>query len=151
MPLDPPSHSLLVVGSVGLDDVETRAGKRVNVLGGAASYFSVAASFLAQPRMVAIVGTDFPAEHTALFEKHGMKNEQYWMQLLTNLDDVKAKNTMIYIISHDSHQAAQTSWAAFRNDPEWHKARDESEKDGKIVEKVESVFMTLAEFSPKPK
>jgi sugar/nucleoside kinase (ribokinase family) len=66
------SHSLLVVGSVGLDDVETRAGKRTGVLGGAASYFSVAASFLAKPRMVAVVGTDFPPAHTALFERHGV-------------------------------------------------------------------------------
>jgi sugar/nucleoside kinase (ribokinase family) len=63
---------LLVVGSVGLDDVETRAGKRAVVLGGAASYFSVAASFLAPPRMVAVVGTDFPAEHSALFERHAV-------------------------------------------------------------------------------
>jgi sugar/nucleoside kinase (ribokinase family) len=70
--LEPQSHSLLVVGSVGLDDVETRAGKRAGVLGGAASYFSVAASFLAKPRMVAVVGTDFPTEHTALFERHGV-------------------------------------------------------------------------------
>jgi sugar/nucleoside kinase (ribokinase family) len=65
-------QSLLVVGSVGLDDVETRSGKRAGVLGGAASYFSVAASFLAPPRMVAVVGTDFPSEHTALFERHGV-------------------------------------------------------------------------------
>ena len=70
--LDSQNHSLLVVGSVGLDDVETRAGKRTSVLGGAASYFSVAASFLAKPRMVAVVGTDFPADHTALFERHGV-------------------------------------------------------------------------------
>ena len=70
--LDSQAHSLLVVGSVGLDDVETRAGKRTSVLGGAASYFSVAASFLAKPRMVAVVGTDFPAEHSALFEQHGV-------------------------------------------------------------------------------
>lgn len=70
--LDSQTHSLLVVGSVGLDDVETRAGKRTSVLGGAASYFSVAASFFAKPRMVAIVGSDFPAAHTALFEGHGV-------------------------------------------------------------------------------
>lgn len=62
--------SLLVVGSVGLDTVETRAGKRVDVLGGAASYFSVAASFLASVRLTAVVGTDFPAQHTALLEGH---------------------------------------------------------------------------------
>jgi sugar/nucleoside kinase (ribokinase family) len=62
--------SLLVVGSVGLDTVETRAGKRVDVLGGAASYFSVAASFLAPVRLTAVVGTDFPSEHTKLLEDH---------------------------------------------------------------------------------
>ena len=62
--------SLLVVGSVGLDTVETRAGKRSEVLGGAASYFSVAASFLAPVRLTAVVGTDFPAEHTKLLEDH---------------------------------------------------------------------------------
>jgi sugar/nucleoside kinase (ribokinase family) len=59
---------LLVVGSVGLDTVETRAGKRSEVLGGAASYFSVAASFLAPVRLTAVVGTDFPAEHTRFLE-----------------------------------------------------------------------------------
>ena len=58
---------LLVVGSVGLDTVETRAGKRADVLGGAASYFSVAASFLAPVRLTGIVGTDFPEAHTQLF------------------------------------------------------------------------------------
>jgi sugar/nucleoside kinase (ribokinase family) len=58
--------SLLVVGSVGLDTVETRAGKRAEVLGGAASYFSVAASFLAPVRLTAVVGTDFPDAHTKL-------------------------------------------------------------------------------------
>jgi sugar/nucleoside kinase (ribokinase family) len=60
--------SLLVVGSVGLDTVETRAGKRSEVLGGAASYFSVAASFLAPVRLTAVVGPDFPTEHTRLLE-----------------------------------------------------------------------------------
>jgi len=61
--------SLLVVGSVGLDTVETRAGKRVDVLGGAASYSAVAASFLAPaPHLCAVVGTDFPAEHSAFLE-----------------------------------------------------------------------------------
>jgi sugar/nucleoside kinase (ribokinase family) len=61
---------LLVVGSVGLDTVETRVGKRADVLGGAASYFSVAASFLSSVRLTAVVGTDFPVAHTALLENH---------------------------------------------------------------------------------
>jgi sugar/nucleoside kinase (ribokinase family) len=61
---------LLVVGSIGLDTVETRIGKRADVLGGAASYFSVAASFLSPVRLVGVVGTDFPAAHTDLFQSH---------------------------------------------------------------------------------
>jgi sugar/nucleoside kinase (ribokinase family) len=68
----PSSSPLLVVGSVGLDTVETRVGKRADVLGGAASYFSVAASFLAPVRLTGIVGTDFPDAHTKLFEAHAV-------------------------------------------------------------------------------
>ncbi len=64
------TSSLLVVGSVGLDTVETRAGKRADVLGGAASYFSVAAAFLAPVRLTAVVGTDFPDAYTKLLETH---------------------------------------------------------------------------------
>ena len=66
------TSSLLVVGSVGLDTVETRAGKRVDVLGGAASYFSVAASFLAPVRLTAVVGTDFPDAYSKLLETHAV-------------------------------------------------------------------------------
>jgi sugar/nucleoside kinase (ribokinase family) len=64
--------SLLVVGSVGLDTVETHAGKRQEVLGGAASYFSVAASFLAPVRLTAVVGSDFPESHSALLQQRGV-------------------------------------------------------------------------------
>lgn len=61
---------ILVVGSVALDSVETPFGKADNVLGGSATYFSVAASFFAKPRLVAVVGEDFPEEHLALLRKH---------------------------------------------------------------------------------
>ena len=55
--------SLLVVGSVALDDIEAPAGSVKGVLGGAASYFGVAASFFVPVRVVAVVGDDFPEEH----------------------------------------------------------------------------------------
>lgn len=87
-------------------------------------------------------------DHTMkLFEKHGMKNEMYWTPSDPKLKD----NTLIYFVSHESLEAAKKSWDAFRADPEWHKARDASEKDGKIVAKVESVFMNLTDYSPLPK
>jgi NIPSNAP protein len=80
---------------------------------------------------------------TRIFEKHGMINIGYWVPQ----DPPKSQNTLIYILSHASVDAAKKSWDAFRKDPEWLKARDASEKDGKIVEKVESVFLSPADFS----
>ena len=65
--------SLVVVGSVALDSVETEQAKKEAILGGAASFFSVAASFLATPvRLVAVIGEDFPEEHLDFFRKRGI-------------------------------------------------------------------------------
>ena len=86
------------------------------------------------------------AEHTMkLFEKHGIKNEMYWIPT----DAERKDNTLIYIVSHESEDAAKKNWAAFQADPDWIKARDASEKDGKILAKPpERVFMTLTDYSP---
>jgi len=84
-------------------------------------------------------------EHTmAIFERHGMKNVGYWIPQ----DGAAHTNTLVYIISHESRDAAAKSWAEFRADPEWKKVSAESEADGKIVEKVESVFMDPTDYSP---
>lgn len=80
---------------------------------------------------------------TKLFEKHGMKNIGYWVPQ----DEPQKKNTLIYVVSHASRDAAKKSWDAFRADPAWIAARDESEKNGKIVEKVEAVYMDPVDFS----
>ena len=65
--------SILVVGSVGLDDVKTHAGKVENALGGSAIYFSTAASFFYDAiRLVAVVGDDFPQEHIDFLEARGI-------------------------------------------------------------------------------
>ena len=63
---------LLVVGSVALDSVETPFGKVQEVLGGSATFFSYAASFLTQVRLVATVGQDFPDEHVKLLRDRGV-------------------------------------------------------------------------------
>ncbi len=64
--------ALLVVGSVALDSLETPFGRRDDVLGGSASYFSVCASFFGPTRMVAVVGEDFPEEHVRFFAARGV-------------------------------------------------------------------------------
>lgn len=67
--------NLLVVGSVALDSVETPFGKVEEVLGGSATYFSVAASLLASVRMVAVVGEDFPRMHIDMLTNRGIDVE----------------------------------------------------------------------------
>src|SRR5882757_5986735 len=85
-------------------------------------------------------------DHTnKLFVKHGMELVGYW----TPADEAKgAKNTLIYILAHASRDAAAKSWKEFQDDPEWKAARAESEKDGKLTTKVESVFMKPTDYSP---
>ena len=84
-------------------------------------------------------------DHTStLFEKHGIENIGYW----TPADEPHSQDTLIYIVAHPSRDAAKQNWEAFINDPEWHKARDASEAAGKIVTKVESVYMNPTDFSP---
>lgn len=84
-------------------------------------------------------------EHTMrIFEKHGMTNVAYW----TFEDSPAKENTLIYVISHKSREAAKASWAAFGADPEWQKVSTESQLDGKIVERVESVFVDATDYSP---
>jgi hypothetical protein len=85
-------------------------------------------------------------DHTLkLFEKHGIKNVMYWKPT----DAAKSKNTLIYVLWHKSEAAAKESFKNFIADPEWKAAAAESEKDGKIVAKIESTFMTATEWSPK--
>jgi len=82
---------------------------------------------------------------TRIFEKHGIHNVGYWVPQ----DAPAADNTLIYIIAHDSRQAAQASWDAFRADPEWSRVSEASRVDGQsIVSNVESVFMEATDFSP---
>jgi hypothetical protein len=77
---------------------------------------------------------------TRIFEKHGMTNVGYWIPKTQ-------PNTLVYILSYKSEAAAKAAWDAFRQDPDWVKVRDASEKNGKIVEKVDSVYMDPTDFS----
>ena len=84
-------------------------------------------------------------EHTTrLFERHGMTNVGYW----TPQDSVRSQNTIVYLLAHPSREAARASWRAFGQDPEWRQASRASEVNGRIVERVESVFLDPTDYSP---
>ena len=79
---------------------------------------------------------------SALFEKHGMENLGYWVPL-DNKD-----NKLVYILAYASREAREASWKAFMADPDWQKAHKESEANGKLVNKMDSIFMKAADYSP---
>jgi len=79
-----------------------------------------------------------------IFTKHHMTNIAYW----TPQDDPQKDNTLIYVIAHESREAAKKNWADFGADPEWRQVAKASEADGKIVEKIDSTFMDATDYSP---
>ena len=88
--------------------------------------------------------TRFSQHTTKLFDKHGMKNIAYW----TPVDEPQRSDTLIYILQHPSREAAADNWKSFQDDPEWKSVQEKSEANGKLVEKVDSTFLALTDFSP---
>ena len=86
----------------------------------------------------------FGGGETDLFEKHGMQGIGYWVPT----DEPLSENTLVYMLLHDSREAAQASWRGFMDDPDWQTMWDASRADGPIVINVESMFLRATDFSP---
>lgn len=85
-------------------------------------------------------------DHTVkLFEKHGIQNIGYWVPI------ENPERQLIYFLAYPSREARETSWTAFRADPDWQKAQKASEVDGKLVAKVEQKFFKATDYSPSIK
>jgi hypothetical protein len=83
-------------------------------------------------------------DHTMkLFEKHGIKNVGYFVP-----EGENPEHKLVYFIAHASKEARDKSFKEFGADPEWQKAAKESEKNGKIVSKIESTLLTTTDYSP---
>jgi hypothetical protein len=84
-------------------------------------------------------------DHTIrIFNRHNMTSIAYWQPA----DGSGASNTLIYILAHESREAAAKNWAAFNADPEWVKIRTESNANGNLVARVDSYFANPSDFSP---
>ncbi len=82
-------------------------------------------------------------DHTVkLFEKHAITNVAYF----TPVDN--KENKLVFFLSYPSKEAREKSWKAFLADPDWKKAAADSEKDGKLVTKAETRFLTTTDYSP---
>jgi hypothetical protein len=85
-------------------------------------------------------------EHTLeLFAKHGMRNVVYWNEQPTK---EAPDGRVIYVLAFPSRPARDAAWKAFVEDPEWRAVVAQSEAGGKLLSKIDSVFMTLADYSP---
>lgn len=100
-------------------------------------------TYTTHPGKLGDLNTRFRDHTLRLFEKHGMTNIGYWVPQ----DEPAHSNTLVYVVSHDSRAAADKNWAGFNADPEWHKVRAASEANGKIVEKVDRVYMDATDYS----
>jgi sugar/nucleoside kinase (ribokinase family) len=99
--------SILAVGSVAFDNIATPSGKADNVLGGSATYFSLAASYFTDVRVVAVVGEDFTADHESVLKKRGVdtrgiehakgKTFRWGGQYLDNLNEAKTDFTELNV------------------------------------------------------
>ena len=79
-----------------------------------------------------------------IFEKHGMTSIGYWMPE----DAPLSQNTMVYLLAHPSREAARQNWKEFASDPEWKKVASESQANGPLTSKIESVFLDPTDYSP---
>ena len=100
-------------------------------------------TYTAAPGKLDALHTRFKDHTLKLFEKHGITNVAYFTPL-----DNKA-NKLIFFLSYPSKEAREKAWKAFQADPDWKKAAADSEKDGKLVEKVEQRFLATTDYSPE--
>jgi hypothetical protein len=84
-------------------------------------------------------------DHTnQLFAKRGITIIGFWVPA----DEPRKKNTLIYILAFADRESREKSWKEFSNDAEWKKVQQESQRNGKLVDHVDSVYMTPTDFSP---
>lgn len=101
-------------------------------------------TYTAEPGKLDALHARFRDHTVQIFKKHAMHNVAYFAPT----DEPLSKNTLIYILSFPSRDAAKKSWDDFRKDPEWQSVQKESEANGKLVTKVDSVFAETTDYSP---
>jgi len=101
-------------------------------------------TYYAAPGKMTVLHERFRNHTNKLFEKHGMTIIGFWVPL----DAKETQRRLVYMLAFPSKEAAAKSWEGFRNDPQWKEAREASEVNGKLVERVESVYLRATDYSP---
>lgn len=101
-------------------------------------------TYLANPGKLAALQTRFREHTLGLFARHGMEVVAFF----TPTEGENADRTLIYLLAFDDRTAADRAWDDFRADPDWIKAKADSEIDGPLTERVDSVFLAPTDYSP---
>ena len=102
-------------------------------------------TYSASPGKLEALNARFRDHTIGLFKKHGMEVVGFWEPLDK---EAGAGEKLVYMLAHQSRAAAEASWKAFRDDPEWVKVKADSEKGGVLTTKIESVFLGGTDYSP---
>ncbi|MFQ6075780.1 MAG: NIPSNAP family protein [Candidatus Bathyarchaeia archaeon] len=94
------------------------------------------------PGRMAALNDRFAKTTTRLFEKHGIKVIGFWQAI------VGTSNTLYYMIAFKDMAHKEEAWNAFITDPEWIKARQETEREGPLVERVVNLLLRPTPYSP---
>lgn len=101
-------------------------------------------TYTAHPGRFEAMQARFKNHVIPMFEKHGLQLIGFW----TAADAPLAENTLVYVLAHPDRNAAKENWAAFQADPAKARIWAETESDGPINLKVDSIYMEPVEFSP---
>ena len=120
---------------------------------GAGTFFSTSAqnqkvfelrTYQATPGNLGNLHARFRDHTIRIFRKHGMEIVGFW----SPTSEEERDDILVYILAHDSQDAADASWQAFGADPEWASVAEESNKNGQILAGVERKYMVATDYSP---
>ncbi|MCC2668159.1 MAG: hypothetical protein K0Q72_630 [Armatimonadetes bacterium] len=137
--------AIVAVASASLGAIAARTAENGSPSIAKDSRFFEMRTYTAAPGKLEALHARFRDHTNPLFKKHGMTLVGYWVPT----DKEKgAENTLVYILGYPSREAREKSWQGFVNDPEWKTARAASEVNGKLVDKVDAVYLNATDYSP---
>ena len=101
-------------------------------------------TYTAAPSKIDALHARFRDHTITLFEKHHMTVIGFW----SPTDAQQTNRQLVYLLAFPSQEAAAKSWKDFGADPVWKAVKEASEKDGKLVERIESVYLNPTDYSP---
>lgn len=98
--------------------------------------------YQAIPGKMPVLQARFAEKTLPIWEKHGIRAIGFWITLIG-----ESSNELNYILAWESLADREKKWGAFQNDPAWHKARDDSERDGPIIANIKNQLWRPTSFS----